>query len=56
MSPLAITPLDPGAGFEAALNSVTGAINTNQTGIMLVAGGLLAIGVLWKFTRKFVKP
>ena len=56
MLPLAITPLDPSAGLEGALNAITGAINSNQTGIFAVAGGLLAVGVLWKFARKFVKP
>lgn len=56
MLPLAVTPIDPAAGFEGALSAITGAVNSNQTTIMAVAGGLLAIGVLWKFAKKFVKP
>lgn len=55
MLPSVVTPIDPSAGFDEALNSITTAVNSNQVAILAVAGGLLAIGVLWKFARRFTK-
>jgi hypothetical protein len=50
-----VAPIDPSAGIDGALSAITGAINSNQVAIMAVAGGLLAVGVVWKFARKFTK-
>ena len=52
----AVPAIDPGAGLGDAVGAVVTGVNANQGTILLVAGGLLGIGVLWKFTKKFVKP
>lgn len=54
MFPAVVTPVDPGTAIETALNGITSAINGNLGSILLVAGSLIAVGVVWKLMRKFV--
>jgi hypothetical protein len=52
----AATPLfDLGASIQAAVDQVTAQVGASLPIVLPIAGGLLAIGIGWKFAKRFIK-
>lgn len=47
------TGIDLGTAFDTALSQVTSGVTDNAGSILIVAGSLLAVGVVWKLVKKF---
>ncbi len=47
--------INPGNMVDGLTSGVTSGVNENLGEIALVGGGLLAIGVVWRLVRRFVK-
>lgn len=45
--------IDPSTGVDGALGAITGGVNDNLGPIAVVAGGLMAVGVVWKLVRRY---
>lgn len=48
--------IDPGDLVTGLTSSVTSGVSDNLTAIGTIAGALVAVGVVWRFAKKFVKP
>lgn len=48
--------LDPSVVVDATLDAVTSGVQDNLGPIGLVAGGLVAIGIVVRLARKHIKP
>lgn len=47
--------IDPSAGVDGALSAITGGVNDNLGAIAVVAGGLMAVNVVWRLVRSKAK-
>lgn len=44
--------IDPSAGVDGALSAVVDGVNDNLGSIAVVAGGLIAVRVVWSMVRR----
>jgi hypothetical protein len=47
--------IDPSDLVESATTKITAGVSDNLPTIGTVAGGLLAVGVVWRMARKFLR-
>lgn len=51
-----VTPLfDLGTAIQGAVDQVTAQVGASLPIVLPIAGGLLAIGIGWKFAKRFIK-
>jgi hypothetical protein len=50
------TPLfDLGSAIQGAVDQVTAQVSAGLPVVLPIAGGLLAVGIGWRFVRRFIK-